>query len=270
MTDKEKKAEQAKRHHTDVSSRLHSEIVHSIINTETWDNAEVEKWKRENDIPHGSPAVSVENMDSVSAVLKYAPQYDRIAVLNFASFKSPGGGFLAGSMAQEEALCHESTLYEVISHQTFVPFYDYNNRHKNRALYLNRGLYSKDIVFERNGIPVNADVITVAAPNKRAFMEYTDGAREDENDKALTSRIRFVRDIVATHLVKGDAVDSRPLDAIVLGAFGCGVFGQDAERVAKLFKEAFVDVPVRIIYAVIDKGGTNKDGNYEAFKRLAV
>lgn len=271
--EKQKRAEKAKKHHEDVSTRLHSEIVHSIINTEIWDDTEVNKQKLDN--IHGSPAVTVENMDTVSAVLKYGLAQrnrtpGRVAVLNFASYKNPGGAFLAGSGAQEEALCHESTLYEVIGHQTFVPFYDYNNHHKNRALYTNRGLYSKDVVFERDGVQVKADVITVAAPNKRAFMEYNDSAKEEDNDKALASRIRFVRDIVVSHMTNTDAVDNRPLDTVILGAFGCGVFGQNPERVAKLFKETFADVPIKIVYAVIDKGGHHEEGNCAVFKRCAI
>src|SRR5579862_3718644 len=38
-------------------------------------------------------------------------QYQRIGILNFASAKNPGGGFLGGARAQEESLARSSALY---------------------------------------------------------------------------------------------------------------------------------------------------------------
>ena len=67
-----------------------------------------------------------EQTDSVSAVFKYADK--DTAILNFANFTTPGGGFIYGAMAQEEALCLESTLYPVISDRKLESYYFANKR----------------------------------------------------------------------------------------------------------------------------------------------
>ena len=61
--------------------------------------------------------------DSVEAIMNYSQ--GKTAVLNFASYKEPGGGFMAGSQAQEESFCHESFLYNVL--RQFQYYYDWNN-----------------------------------------------------------------------------------------------------------------------------------------------
>ena len=116
--------------------------------------------------------------------------------------------FQEGSRAQEEGLCHS-------------PYYEWNKAHKNKALYLNRTLYSPDILFSDGWRNCFCDVITCAAPNKSAAQKYR-RVSDVENLEALKSRIRFVLSI-AKH---------QDVDTFILGAFGCGVFGQQAQEVA--------------------------------------
>ncbi len=206
----------------------------------------------------GSPESTVVNMDTVSAIFEYSTGDARTIALNFASFKNPGGGFLGGSSAQEESLCMESTLYEVLSDPKLAEYYAYNNAHKNRALYQNRALLSPGIVFERDGKEVKASVLTCASPNRKAYMDHMEGATEEENLHILEDRIQFVADIINTQ--KEEAI---------LGAFGCGVFGQDPKTVARLFKEKMERSSVKkIVYAVIDKGGHSKEGAYALFRQV--
>ena len=54
--------------------------------------------------------------------------FERIGVLNFASAKRPGGGFLNGSAAQEESLARSSALY--VSLQQQPVFYAEHRRMK--------------------------------------------------------------------------------------------------------------------------------------------
>ena len=53
---------------------------------------------------------------------------------------------------------------------------------------------------------------------------------------------------------------------MILGAFGCGVFGQDPHVVAELFRENMKNVGIKTVYAVIDRGGHSKEGAFAAFE----
>lgn len=75
--------------------------------------------------------VVVADMKTLDAALEY--KEGKTCVLNFASFKNPGGGFLKGAVAQEEYLCQNSTLYNVLSQ--FTSYYEKNRLNTNDALY---------------------------------------------------------------------------------------------------------------------------------------
>lgn len=190
------------------------------------------------------------NTDSVDAILSLAPK-KRAAVLNFASFKEAGGKFLEGSMAQEECLCHTSFLYNVL--REFEPsYYAVNRKQLNRALYHNTALYTPLILFKDDKRERWCDVITCAAPNWTTANKYCH-VSPDENLQALTSRIEFVKNI---------SLDN-DLDTVILGAYGCGVFGQDPNVVARLIKDIFEFSGLEVILAV--PGNNN---NYKAFKQV--
>lgn len=245
-SDRAKKAEQwaekMKKEH--LSEIAHSVRYSLIYNKE---NVNYPCLKRYHDT-----IIRLESLDSVSAVFKYAEQNSKTAVLNFASYKQPGGMFLQGSKAQEECLCHESTLYNVLT-RFEDNYYAPNRKQLNRALYQNVALYSPDIYFERNDDSVKCDVITCAAPNFSVASRYCNVSRE-ENTAVLKSRIKFILYLAATEQV----------DTLILGAFGSGVFGQDAKEVAeitmKLLKH-YNGVFKKVVFAVIDE----KSANYQAF-----
>ena len=182
--------------------------------------------------------ISIVHTDSVSAI--FIPEYSKkVCVLNFASYKNPGGKFLNGSSAQEESLCHESFLYNVLEkHQDY---YEWNRKHLNRGMYFNRALYSPNVIFLHNGQKRKADVLTCASPNYSIALKYNNFTKQ-ENQKALESRIKFIKNILAENKV----------DVAILGAYGCGVFKQDPYNVANLWKKG--GFPVKeVIYAIIDE-----------------
>ena len=174
------------------------------------------------------PIIQLVDTDTVSALYLIKDFYPGIGLLNFASFKHPGGMYLKGSSAQEESLCHESILYEVLK-RFDSSFYAYNRldyaKGKIDNLYLNYGIYSPNIIFNRNSNIAVSAVITVAAPNAR-YVPTSRKIPKVENSSALKSRIKFVLDIAETE----------HLQTLILGAYGCGVFKQNPEEVANIFK----------------------------------
>ena len=201
------------------------------------------------EMPKGDPQFVFLNTDSVSALFEEGA--GKTAVLNFASYKNPGGMFLNGSSAQEECLCHESTLYNVLVQ---IPqYYNWNKQHLNRALYLNRAVYTPGIVFEHNNKALLADVITCAAPNFSAASKYQRVTKE-ENEKVMLERMLFVKRIAEENEVK----------TLITGAFGCGVFGQDAEYVARISEDLFKDSCIKkVAFAV-----PGNDKNSKAFEKM--
>lgn len=220
--DKTSRAQQAKDWTEKNSKVFASQIKRAVESSQIYDsNSQFTVPKKVESMP-----IDLVAMDSTGAIYEYAKkEKGTLAVLNFASYKNPGGGFLSGSRAQEECLCHESYLYNVLTQ--FPDYYAWNNNHKNRCLYENRAIYSKEIGFENNGTITFCDVITCAAPNISPSRKYGYGISEAENSVALDSRIKFVLSIAADQKV----------DTFILGAFGCGVFGQDATEVAQTFKK---------------------------------
>lgn len=167
----------------------------------------------------------------------------KVLLLNFASYKRPGGGFTTGATAQEESLCHCSNLYNIISQ--FNDYYKYNNEHLNHGLYLDRALYTPGVIFEdKDGNTRVCDVLTCAAPNRSAltYDENRGHVTEVDNEKALEKRVKFIYDIC----MKED------IEVAILGAWGCGVFKQDPTTVAKLFDKYFKYSGIYCMYAIPD------------------
>lgn len=192
----------------------------------------------------------VVDIDSVNALFKYAE--GRTCVLNFASYTKPGGGFLSGMTTQEEALCHESTLFPVL--KAFEDtYYAQNKQHKNKALYFNQAIYSPDIVFEdKVGHVIKADVLTCAAPNYTVAKRFHDISFY-VNNAVMKNRVKFMSNILAYE----------GIDTLITGAWGCGVFGQDSHMVAVAMNKYFECLP-NVIYAIPD----NKSLNYKAFEEV--
>ncbi len=149
------------------------------------------------------------------------------AVLNFASARNPGGGYLNGAQAQEEALCRASALYACVVEAR--EFYDHHRTHRD-PFYTDRVIHSPAVpVFrdDRGALldePYTAGFLTAAAPNA-GVIARTAPERTPELPRALASRAERVLETAAAHGYR----------RLVLGAWGCGVFQNDPAQVAGAF-----------------------------------
>ena len=173
--------------------------------------------------------IKIVNSDSFQA----GRNYDNPLVMNFANAHHPGGGFLLGANAQEEALCRCSTLYASLTSRAASEMYQYNNSRISKVesdymlLSPNVAVFrdEKCILLESVNI---MGVITVPAPNRRgaAFLASKELIKE-----TFIRRIRILLLAAANYGYKN----------LVLGAWGCGAFGNDPKDVAEYFKYVLID-----------------------------
>ena len=205
------------------------------------------------------PEVTVLDASATQAILDngrgYA-QFCDMAVLAFASFTNPGGGYIQGYLGQEAALCADSYLYNVLDKQR--KWYGENRRRNiNCELYRNRALVVPAVRFDRNHVHAYADVIVAAAPNaKRARQEYRVG--DDALLDALRDRIRFVLAIC----------DELCREKLVLGAWGCDNNGFDAEAVAELFRKELASGDFKVKQVFFAVPSTRWDEDFAKFEHV--
>ncbi|MEU2060593.1 TIGR02452 family protein [Streptomyces sp. NPDC013455] len=151
-----------------------------------------------------------------------------VAVLNFASARNPGGGYLSGAQAQEEALCRASALHTCLL--TARAFYDHHRADRD-PFYTDRVIHSPAVPVFRDdrgrllAEPYLVGFLTAAAPNAGA-VRRTVPERAAELPGVLAVRAERVLETAVAHGYR----------LLVLGAWGCGVFQNDPARVAGAFR----------------------------------
>lgn len=202
------------------------------------------------------------NTDSLSmakeqickATLPNEPNGYRPLILNFANPLIPGGAVRKGFKAQEEDLCLRSSLLISLESEKAKKYYRYNKViHSNLgvdAIVLTPNVEviknSKGELLEESYL---VSVITCAAPMIRYGLE---GYNEEEYIQLFYKRICGILKCAAYWNYR----------ELVLGAFGCGGFGNDAKIVSNLFYKAIseldnhgaklADYFSRIDFAVLD------------------
>ncbi len=199
--------------------------------------------------PH-STTYEVTNETTLSAHRRHLAKGHKVVSLNFAAATNPGGGFLTGARAQEEYLCRSSALYLAIKDS---PMYAFHRREGHKR-YSDAMIYSPDVPVFRDDEhrllpkPYLASFITSAAPLTKHL-----------HPEELT----LVADILRKRIWKILTVaQAHGHDSLVLGAWGCGAFGNDGNQVAALFRWALEDdfkgAFKEVTFAIVDTSPEKK------------
>jgi len=228
---------------------IRSQIAYAVENTIMYTPDQLEVPEFSNVIEkHGINIVVTEETTQVAASRLFHEGYENLVLLNFASARNPGGGFLNGAKAQEEDLARCSTLYPCLISQ---PQYYEANRNQSSMLYTDHIIYSPNVPWFRTRSRDNpnklyyASVITAPAPNAKQAVRH--GEMIESVHSTLLRRCGKVLSVAKENDHKN----------LILGAWGCGVFGNEPAVVAKFFQQAlqwraFSKYFENIIFAIYD------------------
>lgn len=209
--------------------------------------------------------VSVTKESTFAALQRVASDDGHTGCLNFASAKNPGGGFLGGSQAQEEALARASALYPCLQSQ-FDGYY-VANRSNRSCLYLDLLIASPRVPFFRSddnellSAPILCSVLTAPAPNAGAIAK----GESENRSKIEPTLIRRAEMVLRAAAIL-------EIDTLVLGAWGCGVFRNDPAVVAQAFQvwlgggQEYERHFREVVFAVFDPDDSKS--NYSGFSKV--
>lgn len=209
--------------------------------------------------------ITVEEITTLTAACQLFSSRDslgiqKIGILNFASAKKEGGGFINGASAQEESIARASTLYPSLMSNEGQRFYKLNRADNRGCYYTHAMLYSPDVLVIRDDDakaakwhpPVTVDVVTSPAVNAGVVLGKIKDSSRIEKEREKINEVMVERMARILFLL-----EHKGADVIVLGSFGTGVFRNDVNAVANIWKQLigpggrFSRSFSRIVFAVI-------------------
>ena len=192
-------------------------------------------------IQYSETQIQVTNETTFVAAKRLINNGSKPLALNFANGVAPGGGFLHGAKAQEEVLCRSSALYLTLVGD---PMYrDHSRRYESDST--DWTIYSPNVpVFRTDaGAPLEQpwllSFLTCAAP-------YAPTVGQPKSGTLLQQRIYRILDIARAY----------GYETLILGAWGCGAFGNDTWKTARDFRQAleteFTGAFSEIVFAITD------------------
>lgn len=212
----------------------------------------------------GETIIEITPEDSLDAARRLLEEdCDHVLVLNMASDKNVGGGFLNGARAQEEEICRRTNLHPELKSQ-----------HHHYTLPEFGCIYSSNIIVFREGPPKyilldttcggmhnNYKINVISASAYRHPPQTADGKLDGKYREGMIRKIQTLLNVAIIHNQHN----------LVLSAWGCGAFGNPAKDVAIIFKEIISSKRYngyfnKIVFGVYDYNSNNYKKFVEVWK----
>ena len=207
------------------------------------------------DHAHPSPATGphattyeVTNETTLSAHRRHQAKGHNVVSLNFASATHPGGGFLSGARAQEEYLCRSSALYLTLKD---CPMYDDHRKYQDDdgCFFTDAMIYSPDVPVFRDD-----DHSLLPSPHLASFISC---AAPIAKFASLDLKLAYLPEFLRWRISKILSVAQWNChNSLILGAWGCGAYGNDGYEVADIFYQAltveFAGSFKEVTFAIVD------------------
>lgn len=161
------------------------------------------------------------------------PSKPNVAILNMASALRPGGGFLSGANSQEEFLCARTTLYPSL----------WDSYYRLPEI---SGIYSPDVLVFRDNNAQDNDL----PKRERYFVDVISASMlrfADAKSEGCTCGVSFCdrhRDLVVRKMKAVLRIaQSKGIQTLVLGAWGCGVYGNPVKEIAEMWRKVIAGAP---------------------------
>ena len=189
----------------------------------------------------------------------------KTAILNFANSIEPGGGVLRGANAQEEYICRATNLFDCLISEKAAEYYRFHNKIIENNQFNSMFLATDKLIYSPGIIIIKEDINFVPDCVCNPIQEYTDNWREVDVITCAAPYFNSTKYILPNgdlHYLLCNRIRNileasidNDIEALILGAFGCGAFHNPPMVVAQAFqtillepryKNAFSDVVLAV------------------------
>ncbi|KAF2251797.1 hypothetical protein BU26DRAFT_244622 [Trematosphaeria pertusa] len=170
-------------------------------------------------------ALTAAHLLHTSRISRKAPN---VCILNMASPLRPGGGVLAGASSQEEFLCSRTTLLPSLQ-ESFYRLPEYG------------GIYSPNVLVFRSSLPLS-HAESDLPPSSRYYIDVISAGMlrfpelegSEGEEKRLSKKDRELVEKKMRAVLR--IASSKGVKKIVLGAWGCGAYGNPVRDIAEAWR----------------------------------